>query len=439
MAAAYFESGRHEQEAAFELFVRQLPRRRNFLVVSGLETAIEYLESLRYGGEEIEYIRTLPGFAGLSDGFFEYLGQLEFTGDVWAMPEGTLAFANEPFLRVSGPIIEAQIVETFLLSVINFQTLIASKAARVVHAAGGRGVVEFGGRRAHGTEAAMLAARAAYVGGCIGTSNLEAGKTFGIPVYGTMAHSFVMSFEEEMESFRAYHRVFPDAAVLLLDTYDTLAAAEKVQEFGSSLRGVRLDSGDLAALSKKVRASLNSAGMSETKILASGDLDEFEIARLIDLRAEIDVFGVGTSLATSRDAPALGGVYKLVELHTNGSWRPKTKLSADKSFYPCRKQVWRKYGPSGFAAGDLLAIQDEDGPEQAEPLLVPVMQNGRRVQPAESLQALQERTRNNLQALPAEIFHLYNQIPYAVMPSGRLRDETAALRKARVPGESRED
>lgn len=426
MAAAYFENGmRHD--AAFELFVRHPPKHRNFLVAAGLETALEYLETLRFGPDEVGYLKKLPGFGQLSPAFFEYLECFKFTGEAWAMPEGTLAFANEPLLRVTAPIIEAQIVETFLLSVINFQTMIATKAVRVVQAAAGRGVIEFGGRRAHGTEAAMLAARAAYIGGCIGTSNVEAGKVFGLPVYGTIAHSFVMAFEDEIEAFRAYHRVFPDTTVLLLDTYDTVEAAKKAIEFGPSLRGVRLDSGNVGSLSRTVRALLDEAGMQETKILASGDLDEHKIARLIDERAEIDFFGVGTALSTSIDQPALGGIYKLVEESVDGQWRPKIKLSPGKSFFPYRKQVWRRYGPAGFAVGDVLAIHDEDRPTDSESLLIPVMRDGKRLHPAEEMNALQERTRISLQGMPADLFHLSKNVSYSVMPSERLREETDSL------------
>ena len=245
---------------------------------------------MSFTSDEIGYLRGLPAFDRLSSKFFEYLREFRFSGDVWAMPEGSLAFAGEPLLRVTAPLIEAQIVETYLLATINFQTLIATKASRIVEAAQGRGIVEFGARRAHGFGAAIYAARAAFIGGCIGTSNVEAGRMFDIPVYGTAAHSFTMAFEREIDAFRAYFKVFPDSSTLLLDTYDTINAARLATEFGPELRGVRLDSGDMIDLSKQVRAILDEAGMRQTKILASGDLNEYKIAKMIADGAPIRPF-----------------------------------------------------------------------------------------------------------------------------------------------------
>src|SRR5215813_9738114 len=340
MAAAYHANGRRER-ATFELFTRKLPEGRSYLIVAGLEPALDYLRGLSFSAGEIEYLRGLPTFGHVSAEFFDYLRDFRFTGDVWAMPEGTVAFAGEPLLRVTAPLIEAQIVETFLLTTINFQTSIATKGARVVEAAEGRGVIEFGARRAHGFGAAIYAARAAFIGGCVGTSNVEAGRMFDIPVYGTAAHSFTMAFEREIDAFRAYFNVFPDSATLLLDTYDTINAAQLATEFGPKLRGVRLDSGDLVELSRQVRAIMDEAGMRRTKILVSGDLNEYKIAQMIAAGAQIDLFGVGTDLSTSRDAPAPGGVYKLVEVEFDGRVEPKIKLSPDKATYPYRKQVWR--------------------------------------------------------------------------------------------------
>jgi nicotinate phosphoribosyltransferase len=347
MAAAYFESGR-TQPASFELFVRQLPPGRSFLLVAGLEQALEFLDGLRFQPDEIDYLRGQPVFKNVSREFFAFLKEFRFTGEVWAMPEGTVAFAHEPLLRVTAPIIEAQIVETALLSIINHQTMIATKAARVVAAARGRPVIEFGARRAHGIEAGILGARAAYIGGCAGTSNVEAGKRFGIPIFGTMAHSFVMAFEREQDAFDAFLKVFPDTATILVDTYDTIAAVKSLR--GKNIPAVRLDSGELVALSKQTREILP-----HTKILVSGDLDEDRITALLEAGAPIDAFGVGTRLATSYDAPALGGVYKLVS--------GQVKLSAEKATYPGPKQVWRS------DAGDIITAADETAP--GEPLLVP--------------------------------------------------------------------
>src|SRR5881628_1636696 len=295
MAAAYFEN-QFTAKASFELFVRSLPRERSFLLTAGLEQALEYLENVRFGEEEIEYLRRQPVFGHISDGFFDYLRDFRFTGEVWAVPEGTPVFGEEPLLRVTAPIIEAQIAETFLLSTLTFQTMIASKAARVVAAAEGRGVVEFGSRRAHGPEAGVLAARAAYIGGCTGTSNVNAGARFGIPTFGTLAHSFVMAYSDEEEAFRRFQQFFPDHSVLLVDTYDTLAAIEKIIHAGLRPKSVRLDSGDLVDLSRQVRRRLDQSGLAETRIFASGDLDEFVIADLLARGAQIDAFGVGTAL-----------------------------------------------------------------------------------------------------------------------------------------------
>lgn len=416
MAAAYHAHQRAEQ-ASFELFVRKLPTARSYLIVAGLQQALDYLRALSFSGEEIDYLRALPAFAQVPSSFFDYLREFRFSGEVWAMPEGTVAFAGEPLLRVSAPIIEAQIVETYLLSTINFQTLIATKAARVVEAAQGCGVIEFGARRAHGMEAALYAARAAFVGGCIGTSNVEAGRLFDLPVYGTAAHSWTMAFEREIDAFRAYHRVFPESTTLLLDTYDTIAAAQLATEFGSSLRGVRLDSGDLAALAKEVRAILDQAGMPQTKIMASGDLNEFKIAELLAAGAPIDFFGVGTELSTSHDAPALGGIYKLVELAVDHHVEPKMKLSREKATYPSRKQVWRECASDGAFIRDIIAAADEETNStghSAEPLLSQVMRGGELIASLPDLRESQAQACRQLARLPVRFKTLTGAEHYPV-------------------------
>jgi nicotinate phosphoribosyltransferase len=427
MAAAYHANGRNDR-ASFELFTRKLPPGRSYLIVAGLEQALDYLRGLSFSTAEIEYLRGLPAFGHVSPEFFDYLSDFRFTGDVWAMPEGTAAFAGEPLLRVTAPLIEAQMVETYLLSTINFQTLIATKAARIVEAAQGRGIVEFGARRAHGFGAAVYAARAAFVGGCVGTSNVETGKLFGVPVYGTAAHSFTMAFDRESDAFRAYFNVFPESSTLLLDTYDTIGAARLATEFGQRLRGVRLDSGDLLELSKQVRAILDEAGMRRTKIFASGDLNEFKIAELIAAGAPIDLFGVGTDLSTSRDAPALGGVYKLVEIDFGGRVSPKMKLSRDKATYPYRKQVWRAVAGDGSFAGDVIARADETGLPGA-PLLSLVMRDGRVVPPLPGLREAQERARGQLANLPEPYKRLIEARPYPVRYSDRLEQSRMALQR----------
>lgn len=436
MAAGYWSAGRGDR-ATFELFARRLPPGRSYLVAAGLEQVLDYLTNLRFSKEGIAHLRSLPVFAGVGGGFFDQLGDLRFTGDVWAMPEGTPVFPGEPLLRVAGPLIEAQLVETFLLATINFQTLIASKAARVVRAARGRGIVEFGARRAHSMGAAYYGARAAFIGGCIGTSNVEAGRAFGIPVYGTSAHSFIMSFPTEREAFDACFRLFPESTTLLLDTYDTIAAAHLATAYGPQLRGVRLDSGDFGALSREVRAILDRAGMQETKIMASGDLDEQKIDSLISGGAPIDLFGVGTGIATSYDAPALGGVYKLVELEIDGRREGKMKLSRDKSTWPHPKQVWRAAADDDSLLGDLIAHAEEDYTAQGyEPLLEPVVRGGRLIEPRPDLRVSQTRARRELDRLPEIHQRLQNPAPYPVRYSERL--ETARTKLSAGFSERRE-
>jgi nicotinate phosphoribosyltransferase len=450
MAAAYFDNGLHHR-AIFELFVRKLPERRSYLIVAGLDQALDYLSTLRFTSDQIDYLRDHPSFKKVSREFFDYLAEFRFTGDMWAMPEGTAAFGMEPLLRITGPIIEAQVVETFLLSTINFQTMIASKAARVVTAARGRGVIEFGTRRAHGTEAGLFAARAAYLGGCIGTSNVEAGHLFGIPTFGTLAHSFVMSFEDEDESFRAFLKVFPETATVLVDTYDTIAAVKRLaRDFGPAIPAVRLDSGDLCELSKQVREILDEAGMNQTKLFASGDLNEYKIADLISRGAEIDSFGVGTELATSYDAPALSGVYKLAGLEENGHVSMRIKLSHDKATYPGPKQVWRLTDESGSYNQDIIKLDDEPNNQTGSwhPLLKKVMKEGRVVEgfkrsdqahhlsPQNTREArfarlndARDRAQDQLRHLPDELLALDSEARYPVEFSERLRREKEKLER----------
>src|SRR5580704_8946756 len=320
MAAGYLQT-RFDASAAFELFVRHLPPKRNYLVAAGLEQALEFLEHVHFTKDEISFLRRHPVFCNIRDEFFDYLENFHFTGDVWAMPEGSLVFPGEPMLRVVAPIIEGQIMETYLLATLSYQTMIASKAARVVTAAQGRQIVEFGARRAHGSQASLLAARAAAIGGAQGTSNVLAGQQFGMETYGTQAHSWVMAHEDEAEAFRNFLDAFPEHSVLLLDTYDVRSAVKKIIGMGRKPAGVRLDSGDLAKDSRWVRRELDRAGWKDVKIFASGDLDETKIASLLSQKAAIDAFGVGTALATPGDAPHLNLVYKLVEVERAGKVR----------------------------------------------------------------------------------------------------------------------
>lgn len=427
MADSYHRQGMNDR-ATFALFVRSLPPGRAFLVSAGLDTALAYLEGLRFGEDAIQYLRGLKMF---SDGFLDSLRGFRFTGDVRAIPEGEIFFPPEPLLEVSGPRIEAQIVETFLLNTLNFQVMVASKAARAVLAARGRGVVDFSPRRDHGVDAALKVARASYIAGCTGTSNVLAGMIYGLPVVGTMAHSYVMSFSDELQAFRAFTHDFPNHAVLLIDTYDTLAGVanaitvgREMRERGARLRGVRIDSGDLVAQSRAVRAALDGAGFRDTQIFLSGDLNEYRIAELLDQGAAVDAFGVGTELGTSPDAPNVGGVYKLVEDEKGY----RIKLSTGKATLPGRKQVWRRADAEGQPSGDLLALHDEPPPPGCSPLLVEAMRGGRRVR-AESLDEIRQRCTVQLAALPEELRALDDPVPYPVTLSPAL----AALRERMRP------
>ena len=448
MAAGYFER-EVECRATFELFVRQLPPELGYLVAAGLDSALGYLENLRFSEQDVRFLRAQPAFRTVSDSFFEYLRVFRFTGDVDAAWEGTLVFAGEPILQVTAPIAEAQIVETYLLSAINYETLVASKAARVVRVARGRGVWEFGTRRAQGPQAGVRAGRAAYVGGCAGTSNVLAGYLYGVPLAGTAAHSWTQVFPTERESFEALLETFPETAILLIDTYDPLLGTETAARLGRKVPGVRLDSGDLLEKSRRVREILDRHGLRDTKILASGDLNEYKIEALVSQGAPIDIFGVGTELATSRDVPALSVVYKLVETEHNGRVEYKTKFSEQKAHWPGRKQVFRFFrteqdGTSGkLFHHDLIARANEDYPDGA-PLLQPVMRDGRRLHPRTPLAEIRARTLASLECLPERYHALRDPPRYPVAISNaleRLLEEVRehyllspeVLRSARVP------
>jgi nicotinate phosphoribosyltransferase len=413
MLQAYFERGM-TGTAVFELFSRKLPPERNFLVAAGLEQALDFVEGLRFGDEELAWIERSglfrPGFAG-------QLAKLRFTGDIHAMPEGTVFFPDEPVLRVTAPLPEAQLLETRVLNLIHFETLIASKAARCTLAAGGKGLVDFGLRRAHGAEAGLLAARASYLAGFAGTSNALAAPVFGIPVFGTMAHSFVQAHDSESEAFAAFAAGFPGNAMLLIDTYDTADGARKAartaQTFG--LKGVRLDSGDLDSLSREVRAILDGAGLNGALIFASGNLDEHRVAKLVDAGAPIDSFGIGTSLVTSFDHPALDAVYKLQEY----AGRARRKRSTAKATWPGRKQVYRHYAADGSFERDVVTLESDL--RAAAPLLRKVMEGGRRLaQP--SLDSVRAHALSELGRLPETLRTLHAApAPYPVEIAPALR------------------
>src|SRR5271154_4759630 len=403
MAAGYFEAGKAGEIATFELFFRHLPRYRNFVLSAGLEQVVEYLTNLRFTDEEIAYLRTLPQFQRVSSGFFDELRNLRFTGDLFAMREGTPVFSSEPILTVRAPLMEAQIVETYLLATVGFQSLIATKAARIAEVAGGRAVVDFGTRRAHSPEAGVLAGRASYIGGCVGTSNTETGFRYGIPVFGTAAHSWVQAFPTEREAFERLQNLLGDATAYLIDTYDTLEGAHTAASLGPPLWGVRLDSGNLVELSREVRKILDDAGLSNAKIMATSDLNEYKILEFAAAGAPIDAFGVGTDLATSSDSPNLGVVYKLVEL----GGRFTAKFSEDKHTLPGAKQVFRFAGHDVIACSwECLGCGKDEPPAKA--LLRPVMLGGKLVTPLPSLNETRQYAAESIKKLPMAIRSLFD-------------------------------
>lgn len=431
MAASYLRRGMNEP-ATFSLFVRALPPGRGFLIGCGLADCLTFLEDYGFTREDLDYLASEQHF---DDTALRALERLRFTGDVRAIPEGRVVFAGEPLLEVTAPIAEAQLVETVLLNHITFQTTAATKAERCVRAAGGAQVVDFSFRRTQGIDAAMAVARASYIAGFAGTSNVEAARRYGIPASGTMAHSYVEAFPDEDAAFAAFTADFPDRTTLLVDTYDTLsgvkAAIRAARRAGrAQLAGIRLDSGDLGALAFQARRLLDEAGMTRTRIVASGGLDEYAIAELTASGAPIDVYGVGTRMGVSADAPYLDSAYKLVAYGD----RPVMKLSSGKATAPGAKQVYRG------DRGDLVALRDEPAPAGMEPLLVPVMESGRRVAPAEPLAAARDRRAADVAALPDRIARLRNPETGGVAFSPELRRRRDRLREelaSRAAGRSR--
>lgn len=428
MAQSYFQEGM-DAPATFSLFTRKFPENRAYLVCAGLEDVLRYLEDLRFSSEGIDFLHTTGFF---SDAFLTYLQQLQFTGDVWALPEGRIYFCDEPVVEVTAPIVEAQLVETYLLNQINLQSLIATKAARCASAAGGRNLVDFSLRRTQGTDAGMKVARCSYMAGFAATSNVLAGKSYGIPLTGTMAHSYVVSFDHEIDAFRAYARSFPDHTILLIDTYDTLAGAHKaavvakeMERQGHRLRAVRLDSGDLITLSREVRQVLDREGLDYVEIFASGGLDEFQVEEVLAGGALIDGFGIGTKMGVSGDAPWLDTAYKLVKY----AGRPVLKLSTGKVTLADEKQLFRLREGDGMFTEDIIALRDEPCPEGAEPLLSRVMEDGRTTVTLPSLGEIRERFQEELSRLPERYKALRNPPAYPVSLSpGLLRLQEKAQR-----------
>jgi nicotinate phosphoribosyltransferase len=419
MLQGYFNQGM-EETAVFEFFVRKLPPTRGFLMAAGLEQVLEYLETLRFTQSDLEWMAQGSRF---SKAFVDYLKRLRFTGDVHAMPEGTVFFPDEPILRVTAPLPQAQLVETRLINLLHFQTLIASKAARSVLAASGKQLIDFGLRRAHGAEAGLLAARASYLAGLSGTATVLAGPLFGVPVYGTMAHSFVQAHDDEVEAFEHFAQAQPDNVVLLIDTYDTEAAARKVvalapalRKQGTPVKGVRLDSGDLADHARKVRRILDEGGLKDVQIFASSNLDEEALRAFAASGAPIDGFAVGTRMTTSADAPYLDCAYKIQAY----AGRARRKRSEGKATWPGAKQVYRQTGADGRLACDVLTLADD--PQDGEPLIQPVMQAGRRLAPPAPLTVLRQRAAAELARLPEHLRQLKEGPAIPVRVSQALRD-----------------
>jgi nicotinate phosphoribosyltransferase len=419
MAAGYF-AHRVLDTATFSLYIRDVYSTRNFFVAAGLEQVLDELAGFRFSDEEIDYLKTTGRF---SADFLSFLKQLRFSGDVYAMPEGTVFFANEPVLEVTAPIIEAQLLETFLLNTIGFQTMIASKAARCIHAAAGRPLVDFSLRRTQGRDAGLSVARSTFIAGFTATSNVLAGKIYGIPISGTMAHSYVGAFDSEKDAFLAYSETFPEQCIFLIDTYDTLegaknavAVAKEMKKKGHALIGVRLDSGDTVSLSQGVRRILDDAGLYDVKIFASSGFDEYKIAKVLSEGAMIDAFGVGTKVGVSSDAPFVDIVYKMVHFKD----RDVRKLSPGKVTLAGEKQVFRKKKSKGYFVEDIIGVRDEHILE-SEPLLEKVMENGKVLRAHPLLEEIRKRFALGFSCLDEKYKSLKEAVVYPVKLSGRLQ------------------
>lgn len=409
-----------DSTATFSLFFRGYPKDRGYYIASGIDDALDFLQDFRFTADEI---RAIHDITPLADHFVDVLSDLRFTGTVRAVPEGSIVFADEPLIEVTGTLIEAQIVETMLLNIVTTASLLATKAARIVQAADGRPVVDFGSRRTHGEDAAIAAARAGYISGFAGTSNVKAAALYGIPAYGTMAHSFIQAFDDEATAFACYIDEFPETTTFLVDTYDTLEGvrnairvAEKARSRDYAVNAIRLDSGDLGELAHAARALLDEAGFPQIRIMASGSLDEHSISQLVDSNAPIDAFGVGTRFGTSADAPYIDSVYKLVEL----DGKPIIKRSEGKRTLPYAKQVYRQITDGKIAADTITRHPSHDRPDQQHELLQPAIESGRRLLTRESTTTIKNRIASNLQLLPCSIRHLRNPRRFQVAVSSDL-------------------
>lgn len=428
MVQAYLDRGENKT-AVFEFFVRRLPERRGFLLAAGLEDALGFLETMRYADADIAWLR---GTGRFGDNLLDYLASFRFTGDVHAIPEGSVCFPNEPLIRITAPLPQAQLVESRLINILHFQTMIASKAARMVLAAPGKILSDFGLRTAHGAEAGLYSARASYIAGFGGAANVLAGQRYGIPIVGTMAHSFIQVHDDEATAFENYARSRPDGVILLIDTYDTEAGARKVVELaprlkadGIAIRGVRIDSGDLIASARKVRRIFDDGGLNDVIILVSGGINEDTLQTMVAARAPIDGFGIGVNLDASIDAPSLDCAYKLQEY----AGTPKRKLSEGKITWPGRKQVWRTYDTDGRMAGDVLSLESDSHP--GETLIAPVMRGGERIAPPPSLQQIRDRAARDLARLPEPLRQLVPGTAYSVTVADTLQALAAEMSPAK--------
>ncbi|MFW9947477.1 MAG: nicotinate phosphoribosyltransferase [Candidatus Odinarchaeota archaeon] len=403
MSAAYYQYNlennidENDEKATFELFIRNYPKNRNYLIFAGLEQAIYYLLNARFTERTIEFLRKKEVFKNIDSSFYDvYLPNFKFNLSVWSMKEGDYFFPNEPIMRIQGPMIHAQLAETYLLNVINYQTLVASKASRVRNIAPNKLLLEFGTRRSHSPLAGVYAARASYIAGFDGTSNVIADLELGINSTGTMAHSFVQRFNNEIESFNAYYDIYKENSIFLIDTYDTEEGAQKSCKFDNKIRGVRIDSGNLIDHAKKVRNILDKEGCDKVLIVASSDLNEYKVKEILDNNAPIDVFGIGTELATSRDDPTISGVYKLIEYNKV----PRIKVSEEKLTYPGIKQIDRIFDKSGIFKEDLLRLDEEPNVPNSKPSLIPIMMDGKLIYELPKIDEIRQYYLKNMETLP---------------------------------------
>ncbi len=422
---AVYHKYKLDSKATFEMFFRRMPKNRSYMVFAGLEQVIDYIQNLKFNPEDIDYLKSHKTFTNVDEAFFEYLKNFKFECNVRAIEEGEIFFPNEPIIQVTGPLIQSQLIETYILSMINFQSMIATKASRIKYVAGDKIVLEFGARRAHSPYASVLGSRASYIGGIDGTSNVKAGMEFGIMTSGTVAHSFIMSFENEKEAYSKYSEVFPENTIHLVDTYDSIEGIKNAISLNKKMKGIRLDSGDLEDISKKARKLLDENGYQDTIIVGSGDLNEYKIMELIDNDAPFDSFGVGTELITSKDDPAMSGVYKLMEIIEDDKRILKSKFSTNKQTYPGKKEIYR-IQKDGLFEKDIVSHYNEvyDGKK----LLKTIFDKGKLVYKSPSLEVMREKSLKSLKNLSKSVKKLFNADKYRVEITKKLLEEQEKIK-----------